>query len=224
MIYLLKRVLDKEECASFLSYMQSAPFIDGHQTGGSMGRLLKKNYQTKVDQENRAQSERFVSLLNENEKIRAVSIPRSFSQPIFSVYKEGHYYSAHYDCATQKSISGDVLRADLSGTLLLNNAEDFVGGDLSIRLHNRIEKIQLEQGDLVLYQSGLLHEVSPVQNGERRAAVFWMQSMIADAQSRQLVIDYDLIAQRLLHDQKIDPKQAIEITGIYHRMIKQLSD
>src|SRR5262249_5384295 len=72
-------------------------------------------------------------------------------------------------------------------TLFLSG--DYEGGALSITDAAGERAFQLEPGDAILYSAGTIHRVAPVTRGVRRAAVGWVQSLIADPAAREILFD-----------------------------------
>jgi len=62
----------------------------------------------------------------------------------------------------------------LSISLLLNNEEDFTGGDLQIGHSQNYETPIMKKGTLVLFPSFQLHRVTPVTKGIRKSLVLWV--------------------------------------------------
>ena len=107
-------------------------------------------------------------------------------------------YGAHVDNPMMAAeTGGPALRTDVSVTVFLNAPEDYDGGELQIKGDRGDAKIKLPAGDAVVYPTGAIHQVLPVTKGERRVAVSWMQSMIADPTRRRIVYELDLVCQSL---------------------------
>jgi PKHD-type hydroxylase len=86
-----------------------------------------------------------------------------------------HYKApgGHYDQHIDKFYGGMIRR--LSFTILLNNKEDFKGGEFEIYegKDGRIVKEQ-EIGNMLIFPSYVMHRVSPVTKGERYSLVGWI--------------------------------------------------
>jgi len=86
---------------------------------------------------------------------------------IFSKMNVGDYYRVHQD-------RPDI--GDYSTTIFLSSPDNYVGGELDLG----DEKVKLERGHAVTYETGKSHCVNEVESGERIVAVFWTHSNIGD--------------------------------------------
>ena len=100
-------------------------------------------------------------------------------------YAVGMDYGDHCDAAI---LGGSTpMRADLSATLFVSDPGDYDGGELVTDLIPGGHATKLPAGDLILYPSTSVHHVTPVTRGERIAMIFWVQSMVRDAERRVLL-------------------------------------
>jgi PKHD-type hydroxylase len=83
--------------------------------------------------------------------------------------------------------------------------------------------VKLPAGDMVLYPSTSLHHVTPVTSGARVCSFFWIQSLIRDDGRRSLLFDMDTAIQRLATDLP-DHASTIQLTGVYHNLLRQWSE
>jgi PKHD-type hydroxylase len=119
---------------------------------------------------------------------------------------------------------GRLLRSDLSATLFLREPDEYEGGELTIETPFGAQAVKLAAGDMVLYPSTSLHNVSPVTQGERVCAFFWVQSLVADTQQRTLLFDLDQSIQLLRSTARDEQMAAIvQLTGVYHNLLRQLA-
>ena len=98
-------------------------------------------------------------------------LPRSFEGCIVSKTSEGGYYNTHTDC-------GDV--GDFSTTIFLSDKDSYEGGELSLLINGKEQKIKLNPGYCVVYPTGTPHRVNKVTSGDRYAFVFWVKCIIRD--------------------------------------------
>jgi PKHD-type hydroxylase len=68
-----------------------------------------------------------------------------------------------------------------------------------------------------------VHEVTPVTRGERLASFFWIESMVRSGEQRRLLFEMDqaLIRLRAAHGES---REAIELTGTYHNLLRMWAD
>ena len=64
----------------------------------------------------------------------------------------------------------------ITGIIMLSDRSEYTGGDLHIDLHANYQpdNIELNKGDMVLFNSYCTHHVTNVESGTRKALVFWM--------------------------------------------------
>jgi PKHD-type hydroxylase len=83
--------------------------------------------------------------------------------------------------------------------------------------------VKLPAGDMVLYPASSLHHVKPVTRGARIASFFWIQSMVRHDDQRTLLFDFDTAIQQLGRDLP-DHEAVVQLTGIYHNLIRAWAD
>ena len=91
--------------------------------------------------------------------------------PLFNRYDEHESFGFHVDNSI-RLIRGtsEQLRTDLSCTLFLSEPDEYEGGDLVIEDTYGYHEVKLPAGDVVLYPSTSLHEVSSITSGTRFAS------------------------------------------------------
>ena len=93
----------------------------------------------------------------------------------YAEYVKGDFYNWHMDMGIDMSDMPPVRK--ISMTLLLNDPEEFEGGDLEIYCGDKIDsqrnKLKLKRGHAVFFASFLLHRVAPVTKGNRKSLVMW---------------------------------------------------
>jgi len=78
------------------------------------------------------------------------------------------------------------IRSDMSMTIFLNDRESYDGGELVIDSDLPYSPaFKMPAGGAVLYSTTSVHRVNDVKNGERLAAVIWIESRIADPLIRE---------------------------------------
>lgn len=102
----------------------------------------------------------------------------------YTKYGKNQHYSWHIDMPSKvykkKDPNFNNKTRKLSGTLLLNNSSEYVGGkfEIDFRKHRVKEDIrevkELEdKGDLIVFPSYIWHRVTPVTKGVRKSLVIW---------------------------------------------------
>ena len=88
-------------------------------------------------------------------------------------------------------------RSDVAITLFLNSPEEYEGGELAIHTSFGPQLVKLAAGEGVMYPASSLHEVKEVTRGERCVAVTWMQSLVTQADRRELLYQLYLAREHL---------------------------
>jgi len=86
----------------------------------------------------------------------------------FSEYQKGEFYTWHTDISLNMHLEPPVRK--LSMTLLLNDPNEFEGGNLEIASNNLLP---MKQGHAAIFASFLQHRVTPVTKGVRKSLVMW---------------------------------------------------
>ena len=109
---------------------------------------------------------------------------------------------------------------DLSCTVFLTDPADYDGGELTIEDGLAPRQVKLPAGDAILYPATTVHRVEPVTRGERLAAFFWVQSMVADGGQRSLLHDLDSAIAEARADLGDDHAAAVSLVGVYHNLVR----
>ena len=164
---------------------------DGKISAGAAARAAKVNEQADLGSvAGRKLIDIVMTRLGENAVLRAAARPRAFSNLLLSRTVEGGGYGPHTDNAIMRK-GADRLRTDLSFTLFLSDPEDYDGGALRVHHAGHVQEVKPAAGDLVLYPSTSVHEVTPVRRGVRLACVGWIESQIAEQDRRELLFDLE---------------------------------
>ena len=99
----------------------------------------------------------------------------SYIEPLqYSVYEgdEQGFYDIHCDTIYARNSNGFMRK--LSFSILLNDPEEFEGGELLFHTTTSPFKVELKKNDMILFPSYVPHSVSPVTNGVRKTLVGWV--------------------------------------------------
>ena len=227
MLVTVDQVLNDEQVASLRAQLLGAEhaWVDGRVTAGYQGAPLKLNRQIDEGSEVAARCQAIIlAALERNPTFISAALPNQVYPPMFNRYGEGMTFGAHIDGGVRLDPrTGRKLRTDLSATLFLTDPADYDGGELEISDTYGTHSVKLEAGDMVLYPSTSLHEVTPVTRGERLACVFWVQSLVRDDGQRALLYDMDLAIQRL-NQTEADPDARRTLVGCYHNLLRQWAE
>lgn len=116
------------------------------------------------------------------------------------------------------------IRSDLSMTVFLEDPGEYDGGELLIEGQFGEQAVKLPAGHAILYPSSSLHRVEPVTRGTRVASFFWLQSMVRDDGARRILFEMDQAVQRLVGTLGNDDRAVIELTGVYHNLLRRWAD
>lgn len=196
MIICMANLLTSEELGLIIDRLKNAEFVDGKLTAGWYAQQVKNNVQLKNDA---APTQELRNLVNQalkrNSLFQIAARPKAIRPIMFSRYQGGMYYGTHIDNA----IMGDekLMRSDLSLTLFLSDPATYTGGELVIESTQGEQAFKLDAGSMVVYPTTTLHRVEPVTEGERLAAVTWVQSLVRDAHKREILFDLDTVRDTL---------------------------
>lgn len=208
MVLLINLLDDPAHLAALGERIGLLEWRDGRETAGSMARQVKRNEQAAMDSiAGRRLQEELAALIEDHPVLRAAAQPRRFSPLIISKTAGGGHYGAHVDNALMGR-GAQRLRTDLSFTLFLTPPEEYGGGELVVHAAGMTQELKGEAGHLVLYPSASIHEVRPVTRGTRIVCVGWIESLVADQASREMLFDLENLRTALRTQL---PAQSVEL-------------
>jgi PKHD-type hydroxylase len=200
-------------------------WVDGRVTAGYQGAPVKLNQQLDERADITLQCQRvIVTALERNALFISAALPNVLYPPMFNRYGEGMGFGSHVDGGVRlHPHNGTKLRTDLSATLFLSEPSTYEGGELRIEDTYGTHSVKLPAGDMVLYPSTSLHEVTMVTRGMRVACVTWVQSMVRADAERGLLFDLDNAIQRL-NATEADALARRTLVGTYHNLLRKWAD
>jgi PKHD-type hydroxylase len=225
MLVAIPDVLTAAQVAQARQIFEQAEWIDGRVTAGHQSARAKNNMQLPENSpEARQVGDIILTALDQNPLFIAAALPLRVFPPLFNRYQGGESFGTHVDNAI-RPVTGTPyrIRTDLSATLFLCAPGEYDGGELVIEGTLGVHSIKLPAGHMILYPSTSLHHVRPVTRGARVASFFWIQSMVRDEGERSILLDLDLAIQRVNQD-NADHPVAIQLTGIYHNLLRRWAD
>lgn len=222
MFQVINHVFSNTECAQIRQKLEHGKWIDGALTAGSLASRVKQNLQLDDQQKIAEQlSQDVEQRLMQTPEFLSIALPNIFYPPKFNLYQNGGFYGAHVDNAVlQHPYRRVQMRADLSATLFLNDPESYEGGELQIDTGMGVQEIKLNAGDMILYDSGALHQVLPVTKGQRIASFMWIQSLVQDSKKRTMLYQLDRSIQALRLELSEDNGQIQQLTELYHNLLR----
>ena len=226
MLIAIPDLLDPASLARLRGIIDAAEWVDGNVTSGHQSALAKRNEQLPEESAAAKEAGRMVlDALGRSPLFFAATLPLKVFPPLFNRYGEGQTFGTHVDNAIRIQRGTDFrIRADISCTLFLAAPDDYDGGELVIEDLFGVQKVKLPAGHAVVYPSSSLHHVTPVTRGTRVASFFWLQSMIRDDADRRILFDLDRSVQTVAADRGQDDPAVIQLTGVYHNLLRRWAD
>jgi PKHD-type hydroxylase len=225
MLLAVPDVLTGDELTETRRTLEAAEWVDGRVTAGHQSARAKDNRQLPEDSPAaRKLGEMVVGALQRSPLFVSAALPLRVFPPLFNRYEGGQAFGTHVDNAIRQ-ITGTPhrVRTDVSATLFLSKPEEYDGGELTVEDTYGVHTIKLPAGHLVLYPASSLHHVRPVTRGMRLASFFWIQSMVRDDGERAILFDLDTAIQRLAAESPDHPS-AVQLTGVYHNLLRRWAD
>ena len=226
MIHHIPNVLTKEQVAEFRKLMEAADWVGGKITAGTLSASVKRNQQlSESDPLTHQLSALVMDAIWKNPTFQAAALPKQMIPPLFNRYDEHESFGFHVDNSIRR-IRGtnERLRTDLSCTVFLSEPEEYIGGELVIEDTYGYHEVKLPAGDMVLYPSTSLHEVTAVTEGCRVASFFWVQSMIRDDAERDMLFKLDQSVQNLRMQLGDTHQEVIKLTNLYHNLMRKWAE
>ena len=202
----IHNLLTTDELSAINSLIGTAAWSSGSHSAGHAASMHKHNEE--MDQscaEWKKINALVVGKLYQHHEFQRAALPSKVSAAYISKYSNGMQYGAHIDNPIMGS-PGAQYRSDLACTVFLSDPSTYDGGELSIRTTLGPVNVKLDAGSAVVYPASSIHEVLPVTNGERIVCALWAQSLIADAQKREILAELDdarMALQQTLPDAKV---------------------
>ncbi len=225
MILQVPDVLTAEQVAHCRRVLADAQWGDGRVTAGYQSAQTKNNLQVaEGTPAARELGTLILQALEGNPLFVSAALPARVFPPLFNRYDPGHAFGTHVDNAIRQ-VRGTAhrIRTDLSATLFLSSLDEYDGGELVVEDTYGLHSVKLPAGHLVLYPATSLHRVMPITRGARIASFFWIQSMVRDDGERALLFELDSAIQKLARENPGSPV-AVQLTGVYHNLVRRWAD
>lgn len=226
MLIAIPDLLSADQVAHVRAVIDMAEWVDGNATSGTQSALAKRNEQLPEGAPAHAEAGAIIlDALAASPAFVAAALPLKVFPPLFNRYGEGQAFDTHVDNAIRIQRGTDFrIRSDLSMTVFLEDPAAYDGGELVIEGSFGEQRVKLPAGHAVLYPSSSLHHVTPVTRGVRVASFFWLQSMVRDDGNRRILFDLDRAVQRLTGQLGGADRSVIELTGVYHNLLRSWAD
>jgi len=225
MMIAIPDVLSPQQVRQCRQALDAAQWSDGRSTAGHMAMSAKRNLQLAADDKVSIDMGNFIlDVIGRHSGFVSATLPLKVMPPMFNCYRGGGTYGNHVDNAI-RTIAGSPhrVRTDISCTLFLSDPDEYTGGELVVEDTYGTRGVKLPAGQLVVYPGTSLHRVTPVTQGARFAAVFWVQSFVRSDTQRSILYDLDTAIQQLTAAHPDDPA-LVSLTGVYHNLLRQWAD
>ena len=229
MLITIPEVLKADQVIQARKLLDEAEWVDGRVTAGHQSARAKDNQQIpELHPIAQQVGKTILQALGQNLLFLSAALPLHVVPPLFNRYSGGQSFGTHVDNAIRQIPGTPIrMRTDLSATLFLAAPDEYDGGELVVEDTYGVKAVKLPPGHAVLYPSTSLHHVRPVTRGTRLCSFFWIQSMVRDDGRRALLFDLDQGIQRLgrdLPDQPSAVQSAVQLTGVYHNLLRQWAE
>lgn len=226
MIHHIPNVLSKAQVQYFREEMSKVEWVNGKVTTGTLSATVKQNQQLAEEHPlTRHLGNIILEALGQHPLFLSAALPLDILPPFFNRYENNESFGFHVDNSI-RNIRGTQqrLRTDLSCTVFLSEPEEYEGGDLVIEDTYGYHEVKLPAGDLILYPSTSVHEVTAVTQGCRIASFFWVQSMIRDDANRHMLFNLDQTIQNLRIQLGDTHAEVVKLTNMYHNLIRKWAE
>jgi len=223
MLLAIPNVLTQDQLNHVRQLLNDARFVDGRLSAGTTARKVKKNHELPADSNLQGQLNNVVmNALFNNPLYQAAVLPHRQATPFYARYEPGEAYGQHVDDPVMGPVQGRY-RTDVSTTLFLNEPDDYDGGEIVIQSQTGEQAIKLAAGSAITYPSGSLHRVAEVTRGKRLVAVTWAQSMVRDAEKRELL--FNLYQSRdALQKKYPDDDEVVKVDHTYINLMRMWAE
>lgn len=169
--YIVRKVLDDESLEKIRTLIKkSSEWVDGLKSGGNTN--TKKNLELSFNDPNYEEINSLVmSSIDRDLEFHTYTFADTSTRSFISKYSKGGFYAIHEDAA---------VNGQFSTTIFLDDPLTYKGGELCLYINGKEETFKLPPGYAITYDTGLIHRVNEVTQGERHAVVFWSKSSTKD--------------------------------------------
>lgn len=223
MLLVIENLLTAEEVAAFRTRLAAANWVDGAATAGSRSIAVKQNLQLGRDDPDAIEMRnRILAKLGHHPEFVSASLAEKIWPPVFNCYRDRGHYGTHSDAALMRlPESGLTIRSDLAATLFLSEPDSYDGGELLVEGPFGAQAVKLAAGDMVLYPSSSLHQVTPVTRGQRTCAIMWIQSAVPDTAARELLYDLDCSIRALSAGRPANDPDVDRLIHVYQNLLRR---
>tara|TARA_Y100001968_G_C19403422_1_gene742294 strand:- start:330 stop:989 length:660 start_codon:yes stop_codon:yes gene_type:complete len=219
MLYSAHKLISKEAATDLKERLIACPdWQDGKETALGRAKDIKSNLQLAFGDSYHKFSQEILSIFKNDNAFQLFTMPKKVFSLLFSRTGVGGFYGTH--CDHPYNPNG---RRDLSFTLFLNDASEYDGGKLILDIPPMKKAVKLNAGEIVIYPTKYLHEVTKVDKGERIVCVGWIQSQIANDFDREILLNLRTALGELRNIENIESTYS-KINLTYFNLYKRFLD
>ena len=217
----LVTALSPEKAAEYLEKTKELDWQDGRESAKGSAKDIKSNLQAYPRDPN---FKPFAQMLNTvilgDGPVRGVTFPKAVVGVRANKYVPGDTYGWHVDFSHMNG-----HRTDLSFTLFLSQPDTYEGGELMTDEDGHVRKFKPKAGQMLLYPTGVLHQVAPVLEGERVALVGWISSLIPSHESRETLVGMNQAMMKIkdAHNLDADDPHFKRLNYVYFQLMRLLT-
>lgn len=215
----IENLLTEAEVAAVAELAGRTKFISGR-LSNPHNATKDNTIQDPADPVGQQASQIVLAAIQRSDEARNFVMPRRIAVPQFLRYGEGMTYGAHADAAFM-NVGGQLLRADVSCTIFINDPAAYEGGELTIYLGSEVVRVKGKPGSALFYPSTTLHQVPPVSAGERLVMISFIESQIPDGTQRDLL--HTLNEVRALEGLRIDWRNRMRLEYVIANLLRMWS-
>lgn len=218
----LFRVLSDEQLEQVRDTFTKLDWKDGKGSARGAAKDIKNNLQAYPKDGNFEQITEIISKTIFTSKIKNYAYAKEVVGLRANKYGPGQTYGWHVDMSHMHG-----KRTDMSFTLFISDPDTYVGGELMMKTLGSTVSVKPKAGEMVLYPTGVLHQVNPVVEGERLGIVGWIESFIPDDVARMSLFNLsEVLAKLNLHvkdDKPIDKEDSELLNQTYYQLVRRFS-
>lgn len=214
------RVLSDEEVAQVRKQLEPLKWQDGRETALGGAKDIKNNEQITLKDPGFKKIAQLIQqkIMDKQSPIRSYAYPRVLVGMRANRYGVGQTYGWHVDFSHM-----DGYRTDMSFTLFLAEPDSYEGGGLEITHGQYKTSVKGKPGEMVIYPTGLLHQVAPVTKGVRTCIVGWINSFVPIEECRAALFTL-AINNAKLKKELGDREEIKQMNYAYFQLQRFLSD
>jgi PKHD-type hydroxylase len=183
--YIIWKVFDTDQIENIKKLIEVGDWVPGYKSFQNMDPITGMSMASNKEYDQKNQNYPIVArivydAMDESGKFYNFCFPKTSSPILISKYDVGEQMSVHEDLPTN---------GDFSTTIFLNDPSTYGGGELCLYINGKEEKIKLDAGYAITYETGIPHYVNRLENGQRLVIALWSKSTTIDPLHRDILND-----------------------------------